>query len=120
MSNTEAEFQSFMDLVHGDPQVNPRVVLINGAQGGRTADRWVDPASPTYDEVDRRLASRELTPAQVQVFWIKQTLTRGGDFEGGRQADLKASCLSPAPPTQLVFLGPDAPTPIGEPWVRRG
>jgi hypothetical protein len=99
-----------MDLVHRDPQVNPLVVLINGAQSGRTADRWIDPTSPTYDEVDRRLAARQLTPAQVQVFWIKQTLTRGGAFPDKAlelEEHLKAIVRNVAvryPNLRLVFL----------------
>lgn len=55
-------------------------MFVNGAQGGRTADRWVDPAAPTWDEVDRRWTERDLTPLQVEVAWVKQTLTRGGAF----------------------------------------
>ena len=110
MSNTQMEFQRFMDRVHRDLEVNPQVVLINGALGGRTADRWVDPAAPTYDEVDRRLAEGGLTPAQVQVMWIKQTLTRGGAFPEKAlelQADLQAIVRNLAaryPNLKLVFL----------------
>jgi hypothetical protein len=74
------EFGGFINLVREDPEVNPRLVLVNGAQGGRTADRWVDLDAPTWSELNARLDRSNVTPLQVQVAWVKQTLTRGGDF----------------------------------------
>lgn len=110
MSNTAREFQNFMDLVWRDPDVNPQLSLINGAQGGRTADQWVDPGAPTYGEVDRRLGQQGLTPLQVQVVWIKQTLPGGGAFPDQAEAlarDLRAIVRNLAaryPNLKIVFL----------------
>src|SRR5436190_1632066 len=39
MSNTTQEFSAFMRLAQGEKQKNPRVVLVDGAQGGMTAAR---------------------------------------------------------------------------------
>jgi hypothetical protein len=80
MSNTSSEFGSFQSMIHGDTAVNPRLLLVNGAQGGRVADRWVGEEADTWAELDLRLQRAGVTPEQVQVAWIKQTLVRGGDF----------------------------------------
>jgi hypothetical protein len=110
MSNTEAEFQAFMDLTHRDAEVNPQVVLVNGALGGQTADRWLDPAGRPYAEIDRRLEGRGLTPSQVQVFWIKQVLPGRGEFPAKAtdlENDLKVIVRNLAerfPNLKLVFL----------------
>jgi hypothetical protein len=80
MSNTESEFGEFMNLAHRNPVVNSQLFFVNGAQGGRTSDRWVDPDAATWHEVNNRLARYGLTPQQVQVAWIKQTRMRGGEF----------------------------------------
>jgi len=85
MSNTNSEFGRFMELAKKDPEINPNLFFINGAQGNRTAERWVDPQAETWQELDKRLAQYEITPQQVQVAWIKQTLTRGGEFPAKAQ-----------------------------------
>ena len=73
VSNTFTEFEAFGRLINVDPQVNPRLTLINGAQHGRTSDMWIDPAAETWQEVLRRVAAAAITPQQVQVAWIKHT-----------------------------------------------
>ena len=85
MSNTAMEFGALMERTHRNPKVNPRLVLVNGAQANRTAERWVDPQALAWLELDRRLARARVTPKQVQVAWVKQTLTRGGDFPAKAQ-----------------------------------
>lgn len=80
MSNASSEFNGLISAVHEDPETNPALKLINGAQGGRVADRWLDPDAETWREVNRRLNRYDATPQQVQVAWVKQVRTRGGDF----------------------------------------
>jgi len=72
MSNTSQEFAEFVPRASADPATNPRLVIVNGAQGGRPADAWNEPSDETWDVLDARLAAAGLTPAQVQVAWIKQ------------------------------------------------
>lgn len=72
MSNTAAEFSSFVTLARFSSAVSPRVVVVNGAQGGRPAEVWAQPASPVWDVLDQRLAAAGLTPRQLQAVWIKQ------------------------------------------------
>lgn len=80
MSNTASEFQHFMNTIHLHPQVNPQVKAVNGAQGGRTADRWAATETDVWLNLDTALQRANTTPEQVQVAWIKLTLTGGGDF----------------------------------------
>ncbi len=93
MSNTSSEFNNFMSLIHQNPETNPALVLVNGAQGGRTSERWTDLEAETWAELKLRLDRANLTPEQVQVAWVKQTQTRGGEFPAKAQAlqsDLEA------------------------------
>ena len=85
MSNTSSEFGRFIELSNQDPDKNPDLLLVNGALGGQTADRWVDPQALAWQELDARLAHFHVSPQQVQAAWIKQTLTRGGEFPAKAQ-----------------------------------
>lgn len=80
MSNANSEFNGLISAAHKDPEVNPALKLINGAQGGRVADRWLEPDAETWREVNRRLDRANVTAQQVLVAWVKQVRTRGGDF----------------------------------------
>src|SRR5919204_23036 len=53
---------------------NPQLVIVDGAQGGQDASRWTDPNAPTWATVNSRLRTAGVTPAQVQVAWVKQAL----------------------------------------------
>jgi hypothetical protein len=76
MSNTQQVSTSFKQLAEVDSGKNPRVVMVNGAQGGMTAAAIQDPASKSgakyWAAVDERLRSAGVTRAQVQAVWIKQ------------------------------------------------
>ncbi len=110
MSNTQMEFQAFMDSAHRDSRVNPSLTIVSGALGGQTADRWVDPASQDWLELDARLNHAGVSPLQVEVAWVKQTLSRGGDFPGKAlelQNALEAivhNMLARYPNLRIVFL----------------
>lgn len=79
MSNASAEFQAFIQRAGADPTVDPHLVMVDGAQGGAAAARWSE-GSPTWEELDARLAEAGVTPQQVQVAWIKQTNQGGGGW----------------------------------------
>jgi hypothetical protein len=72
MSNTTQEFSRFVQVASGDPAKNPKLVIVDAAQGGRAADDWVKSDAPTWQEADHRLSAAQVTPKQVQVLWIKQ------------------------------------------------
>lgn len=77
MSNTSQEFSVFRRLVDEDPDKNPQLIIVNGAQGGMSADRILDPddggtGTLFWETVNERLFRQGVTPNQVQVAWIKQ------------------------------------------------
>jgi hypothetical protein len=83
MSNTTQEFSRFMQDAARDPQKSPRVVLVDGAQGGQTGARWADASTPLWAELDQRVARAGPTATQIQVAWMKQAEAgpaRLGDF----------------------------------------
>ncbi len=85
MSNTTREFRKFISLANADPEKNPHLVFVDGAVGGMTAQRISDLSTPDaqryWDFVGVRLSDAGVTPAQVEVAWIKQAAPqRKGDF----------------------------------------
>ncbi len=77
MSNTSQISQGFQRALAGETQKNPRLVFVNGAQGGMTAAAIQDPqdngrGTKYWSVVDERLDAAGVTCDQVQVVWIKQ------------------------------------------------
>jgi len=75
MSNATQEFSTFKRLADPDPDRNPLLVIVDGAQGGQTAARIMDPETTGrqfWNVVDQRLKAAGVAPAQVQAAWIKE------------------------------------------------
>ena len=72
MSNTTQEFQVFERLAAADSDRHPQLVLVDGAQGGWSADRIVAEGEAYWATVNTRLGAAQVAPAQVQAAWIKQ------------------------------------------------
>ncbi len=77
MSNTSQLSQGFQKVLPSEKNRNPRLVFVNGAQGGMTAAAIQDPEDGKrgtlyWKTVDDRLKAAGVTRAQVQVIWIKQ------------------------------------------------
>jgi hypothetical protein len=77
MSNTSQEFTALQQLARGDRDLNPQLVLVNGAQGGMTAAAIQDPGDKArgtkfWRTVDERLRAAGVTPNQIQAVWLKQ------------------------------------------------
>lgn len=90
MSNTSTEFGNgslgipFILRTDVNGLKSPNLVLINGAQGGQTAEIWADPNnSVVWPEVTRRLSAAGVTANQVQVVWVKNTERDPGNISGG-------------------------------------
>jgi uncharacterized protein (TIGR03437 family) len=75
MSNTTQEFSAFKQIADKDSEKNPKLVIVDGAQGGWTADKIVQQGDPYWATVDQRLASAGVTAAQVQAGWLKEALS---------------------------------------------
>ena len=63
---------SFIGQATADPSLHDSLVIVNTAQGSRPAPDWDSPSDETYDVADSQLELFGLTPAAVQVAWIKQ------------------------------------------------
>ena len=99
MSNTTQEFcsarwrgpcesWSFVGQAEREGGLNPRLALVNGANGGQTAPLWAAPKSPNYDRVrDEALRPQGLSEAQVQVVWLKVADARPTVFLPAAEAD---------------------------------
>jgi hypothetical protein len=77
MSNTSQASQGFQQWLADDRETNPRLVFVNGAQGGMTAAAIQDPddhgrGATYWSTVDQRLQQAGVSRTQVQAVWIKQ------------------------------------------------
>lgn len=76
MSNTTQEFSMFKQVADRDAEKNPKLVIVDGAQGGMTAAIVRNPnegrGSQYWSTVDERLKNASVTREQVQVAWIKE------------------------------------------------
>jgi hypothetical protein len=77
MSNTTQEFSTFKPLADRDKEKNPKLAIVDGAQGGMAAAQIVNPddnatGARFWTTVDQRLKTAGVTRAQVQAAWIKQ------------------------------------------------
>lgn len=111
MSNTTQEFSVFVNLAKADPKKNPAVVVVDGAQGGQSADRIASPDAPFWTNIDKRLADNGVNAKQVQSVWLKQAFpgprekfpAEARKLEGYLQQDL-AVIRARYPNLRLVFL----------------
>ena len=74
MSNTTQEYSTFKQIADADPQKNPRVLIVDGAQGGQDAQIIRNPNAQFWTIVDQRLTTAGATPRQVQAVWLKEAI----------------------------------------------
>ena len=72
MSNTTQETQAFLKLAAQDPGLNPKLALVDGAQGGQTARITADAKANFCNVVGERLSAAHVTGPQVEAVWVKQ------------------------------------------------
>ncbi len=71
MSNATQEFSRFKQVADADPDKSKLLTIVDCAQGGQAMAQWAPPDARTWTEAERRLTAARVTPAQVQVAWIK-------------------------------------------------
>ena len=71
MSNTTQESQAFKKLAAADPALNPRLVIVDGAQGGQTAAITAQPDANYWNVDMARLRAAGVAAEQVQAVWVK-------------------------------------------------
>jgi hypothetical protein len=79
MANATEEFASgggtsFKSQADADPSKDPQLTIVDGAQSGKDATAWADPNDDAWTTLAQRLTAAGVSPAQVQVVWMKQAL----------------------------------------------
>ncbi|HZN37585.1 MAG TPA: hypothetical protein VFD82_02210 [Planctomycetota bacterium] len=110
MSNTTQEYSTWIVTANGDPNKNPAVTIVDGAQGGQDAVIVANPNANFWTVVDQRLANAGVTPQQVQVVWLKEAIAGvTGGFPGastqlqGLLAQIARNIRARYPNVQLCF-----------------
>jgi hypothetical protein len=85
MSNTTNESERFLELANADPRKNPSLILIDGAQGGMDARKWLADTpsrrgTSPWEALDKRIKNAGVTAQQVQVIWMKHALARVAQY----------------------------------------
>ena len=76
MSNTTQEFRVFKKVAERDSALHPNLVIVDGAQGGQSAELTRVPEARYWKFVDGRMGEANVTAKQVQAVWIKQAIQR--------------------------------------------
>ncbi len=72
MSNTTQEFSTFKPMADAEISKNPKLVIVDGAQGGQTASIISNPNAAFWTTVEQRLQFAGVSSKQVQVCWVKE------------------------------------------------
>lgn len=72
MSHTTMQTQAFFLLTDTFANLNRRLTLIDGAEGGQAIDDINDANAPYWAYVNSTLSAKNISPAQVQVIWFKE------------------------------------------------
>lgn len=72
MSNTTMETQLFLPMANAFAQKNPKLALIDGAQGGQDIVIINNPNANFWNVIKQRLTTAGLTSKQVQAIWFKE------------------------------------------------
>lgn len=72
MSNTTQEFSTFISSLLGDTTLNPKLRIVDCAQGGQTASKIKFDTATFWAVAESRLRSRGFTPKQVKAIWLKE------------------------------------------------
>jgi len=75
MSNNYDIWGTFIQVAHADSSLNPNLVVVNGAEGGQTANILAAPNSTAgyaywNKWIPTQLSASGVTAAQVQVVWL--------------------------------------------------
>lgn len=71
MSNTSMEFGPFASLSNNNPEVNPKVKIVNTALSNAAADSWDESTDIGWTNAISRIESSNLSRNQIEVAWMK-------------------------------------------------
>jgi hypothetical protein len=73
MSNAAIHWNAFRQASNADPLRDPRVLVVQGAQGGVPAEDMDEPSEPYWNVIlPQKLQAAGVTPEEVQVVWLLQ------------------------------------------------
>lgn len=112
MSNATMEFATFRLMADADARKSGKLTIVDCAQGGQAMAEWVDPEGASWKEAMLRIERAGVTPAQVQVAWIKLANKNPGgsmkDHLGKLEADTTEvlhNAKSRFPNLRITYLG---------------
>jgi hypothetical protein len=73
-SNTTMEYRMFKKIADADPEKSPDVVVVDGAQGGRSAIMIADPNHQYWQVTKQRIEAAGVSELQVRAAWLKQVV----------------------------------------------
>ncbi len=79
MSNTTMETQFLIPMTDTFALINPKLVLVDGAQGGQDINTIINPNANFWTVIQQRIANAGLTNKQVQAIWFKQAEAQPND-----------------------------------------
>jgi len=79
MSNATQETQAFLSLMQTYANKNPKLTLLDGAEGGMDINAINSANAAYWGDVNARLTTAGLTPAQVQIIWYKEAEAQPAD-----------------------------------------
>jgi hypothetical protein len=71
MSNATQEFSEFVRIANDSSEKSDCVIPVDCAQGGQAMAQWAPPEARPWQVAQERLKKAGVTPAQVQVAWVK-------------------------------------------------
>jgi hypothetical protein len=79
MSNTTMDTQTFLSLMSTYTDKNPKLILIDGAEGGQDINKVIKATASYWNTVNNRLATAGLSSAQVQIIWVEEAEANPAD-----------------------------------------
>jgi hypothetical protein len=112
MSNATQEFSRFKQIADAAPKKSPLVAIVDCAQGGQAMAEWVPADAQPWQVALQRLEGAGVSPAQVQVAWVKlANKSPRGSFQehGSRLEEDTLRVLENAkrrfPNLRVIYLG---------------
>ncbi len=73
-STAQQEFSRFLPIANSDPDKNPSLVIVNGAQGGASPNNFTSSSSAYWSTVlNDYLPQNNVTAKQVVAIWVEDT-----------------------------------------------
>lgn len=74
MSNAKQEFAAFIPIAQAFPELNSKLVIVNGALASQDASKWSILNGNAWQNLATKLSEAGVTAQQVQVAWVKNAM----------------------------------------------